>query len=88
MKTIKISIPNDYNSDEDWAAAVLDCYGDNPEAVDYDINDEAMRERMADCAMAAGLKFVESTDFGAVWRGTAAQIKACRSALPVWAYTD
>jgi hypothetical protein len=82
---IKISIPNDYNSEDSYKAAVEDCYDGDDEAC---ISDEGQRlyEALADAASAAGLKFVEGTDFGAIWWGTPRQIKECRKLLPGWAY--
>lgn len=87
MKIIKISYPNDYNSDEDFEQAMLECYGDNPEAAETD-NLESILERLAGCANKAGLKFVEATSYGARWKGTEKQVKACTDSLPYWAYVD
>ena len=75
--TIKISYPNDYNSDEDYKAAIAEC-GDS---------EEAILDRLAESAMVTGLKFVSETDYGAIWAGTKCQVDECLKNLPSWAYT-
>lgn len=74
--TIKISYPNDYNSDEDYQAAIDEC-GDSEEAV---------LGRLAESARGAGLYFIKATDYGAIWKGNQDQVIGCLSNLPEWAY--
>lgn len=85
MPTVKISIPNDYGSEEDQAAAILDCYSGDQDAA---LSDEcrACYDALASSASAAGLKFNRGTDFGAEWSGTATQCAEVRRLAPPWAY--
>lgn len=82
---IKISIPNDYNSNHDEEAAILDCYDGDQDAA---LNDgfRACYDALASAANDAGLEFVCETDFGAEWEGTEAQCEKAREILPSWAY--
>ncbi len=84
MKTFQIDIPNDYNSEEDTAAALIDCYRCDEEACEND-NGQQLYEVIAYKAKEAGLAFVKSTDFGATWSGTDAQFAKCVELLPAWA---
>ena len=70
MALFKLSIPNDYDSEADYAA--MEEAGD-----DY--------ENIAAAAKEAGLVYVAETDYGAEWKGTDDQFAACVAALPVWA---
>lgn len=84
-KMYTISIPNDYLSESDGQAMISDVYGGDQDAA----SDNGFRnayDRLADAAREAGLTYVASTDFGAEWEGTEAQIGVCRSLLPAWAY--
>ncbi len=67
---IVLNLPNDFGSAEDCAAMAA-------EGGDY--------FAIADAARAAGLVYIADTDFGAEWRGSKAQIRACVEALPAWA---
>lgn len=71
---IKISYPNDCGS-EDAAVTAMTEYGSE---------DEILRA-LADSAIGAGLQFESATDYGAIWRGTPAQIGRAIAALPAWA---
>jgi hypothetical protein len=84
MKTFQIDIPNDYNSEEDTVAALIDCYEGDEEACKND-NGQQLYEELACQAKKAGLTFVKSTDFGATWSGTDAQFAVCVEMLPSWA---
>lgn len=70
MSNFKLSLPNDYQSEEDAASM-------ESAEQDYEI--------IAATAKEAGLVYVEETDFGAIWRGTDEQFTACVAALPSWA---
>ena len=70
MTTYKLSLPNDYGSEEDDAA--MQAAGE-----DY--------MTIADAARAAGMSYIEDTTYGALWAGTNDQFAACVEALPVWA---
>jgi hypothetical protein len=80
----QIDIPNDYNSEEDTSAAIIDCYRGDDEACEND-NGQQLYEVIAYKAKEAGLIFVKSTNFGATWSGTDAQFAECRELLPAWA---
>lgn len=82
---IKISVPNDYNSEADLDQAINDCYSGDREAAENDGERECY-EALAAVAKGAGLSFVAGTDFGAIWKGTPAQCAKARAALPEWAY--
>lgn len=82
---IKISVPNDYNSEADHNKAIADCYDGDFEAAENDGGRECY-EALAAAAKGAGLSFVRETDYGAVWRGTEAQCAKAREMLPTWAY--
>ena len=86
MSTIQISIPNDFQSKPDYEAAIIECYGSPEEEADAADGGRAIFDRLAEVANDAGLRYVESTDFGAVWAGSDSQIAAARAALPAWAY--
>lgn len=81
---IKISYPNDYGSDESYAAAVEDCCGGDSESEGCE---DSLFEAMADAAKESGLQFVRQTDFGAIWRGTADQCAKAKEMIPGWAST-
>jgi hypothetical protein len=68
--TFKLSLPNDYQSEDDSAAM---------EAAEQDY------EIIASTAKDAGLVYEAETDYGATWTGTDEQFAACVAALPVWA---
>jgi hypothetical protein len=70
MTTYKLSLPNDYGSEEDESA--MQAAGDDYMAI-------------ADAANAAGMKYLEDSTYGALWAGTDAQFAACVEALPAWA---
>lgn len=53
---IKISYPNDTGSDERFARAIDEC-----------VDEEGLWEAMASAAKSSGCRFVESTDYGAIW---------------------
>ena len=84
MKTFKIQVPNDYNSEIDIATAIIDCYAGDEEAFKND-NSQQLYEAIAYSAKEAGLIFIKSTDFGATWSGTDAQFTNCVELLPAWA---
>jgi hypothetical protein len=83
--TVTISIPNDYDSGCDFASMIKSVYG-----ADYDPADQGdlrdCHDALSEVARDAGLEYVEDVDFGAEWRGTAAQIRAALRAAPSWAY--
>ena len=84
MKTFQLDIPNDYSSDEDTQAAIRQYYDGDEEACQND-NGQQLYEELAWQAKKAGLTFVKSTDFGAIWSGTDAQFANCVELLPAWA---
>jgi hypothetical protein len=85
MYTISICIPNDYNSEANHAAMIASVYG-----ADYDPAEQGdLREcydALAAAARGAGLKYVDDLELGAVWEGTAGQIRAAVRRAPGWAY--
>lgn len=72
---IKINYPNDYGSEESYAAAVEDCGG----------CEDSLFAAMADAAKEAGLQFVCPTDYGAIWEGSADQCAKAGEIIPGWA---
>ncbi len=73
---IKINYPNDYGSEESYAAAVEDCGG---------CEESLFFAAMADAAKKAGLQFVSQTDYGAIWEGSADQCAKAEQIIPSWA---
>ena len=70
MNTYKLSVPNDYQSEDDDAAMVA--AGEN-------------YKEIAIAAKRAGLQYIRVADFGAEWGGTADQFAECVKNLPEWA---
>jgi hypothetical protein len=84
--TFKLNLPNDYQSEEDSEAAFQQAYGEDAEDFRGDADAaNRMYEPIADAASGAGLKYVEESTYGAIWKGTAAQFAACIEELPGWA---
>lgn len=84
FKAFTLCVPNDYGCDEDYAAALNDCYdGDEEAAQDDDF--VKMYDAVSDAATNAGLLFSGSIDCGAAWNGTEAQFDECVANLPSWA---
>ncbi|MBK8871850.1 MAG: hypothetical protein IPN19_12680 [Elusimicrobia bacterium] len=81
---IKISIPNDYNSDEDVKKAIDEIYHGDIEACESD-EGRLIIEELAGIARGGGLEFVEETDYGAIWSGSKKKIKEVIDRLPRWA---
>ena len=81
---IKISIPNDFGSDHDYASALAECYAGDDEACAND-SGARMYEALAIVAKGAGLTFVRETDFGDDWEGTESQVAQAEKVLPCWA---
>lgn len=84
MRTIRIAVPNDYGSDDAYRAAIAEVYGGDDATAAEDLGQELYCV-LGDIASGAGLVYVRATDYGAEWRGTAAQVAAVRQALPTWA---
>lgn len=82
---LKISVPNDHNSVYDMVRAVADCYDGDDDAAAAD-EGRALYDALSTAALEAGLRFVETTDFGAVWDGTPEQCARAQELLPAWAY--
>ncbi len=72
---IKISYPNDYNSAERYAEADRFFGGDGNSI-------EEMGAELGSLVVSLGGKFVEETDFGAVWEF------AAMPELPAWAEVE
>ena len=81
---LKISIPNDYNSESRMAAAVAQCYEGDGEGAEADGCRELF-EVLAAAAKEAGLSYAGETDNGAEWEGTEDQCEKARDLLPAWA---
>lgn len=81
---LKISIPNDYNSEAKMEAAIAQCYEGDVEAAEADGCHECF-EALASAAKEAGLTYAGETDYGAEWEGTEGQCEKAREILPVWA---
>lgn len=79
---IKISYPNDYGSEADYAKAVEDCCDGDAKSEGCE---EALFEKMADSAKEAGLAFLSEADYGAIWEGTKSQCAKAEELLPDWA---
>ena len=88
---ISVSIPNDYDSEHDYEAAIKDQYGDCGESYEEMLeaasNDsiERLFDELAEGAKRARFVFVKATDFGGIWEGN--NIKSLQEELPKWAYT-
>lgn len=70
MNTYKLSLPNDYQYEDDDAAMVA--AGES-------------YEEIAIAAKGAGLQYIRDTVFGAEWGGTDDQFAECVKNLPEWA---
>lgn len=86
---IKISIPNDYGSNQDYMDMLGDLYGSTDDEALIEMasqdNGERCYEELAFAAKSAGLKFHHGTDYGAVWQGSKAKCKEAIANLPGWA---
>lgn len=65
---VSISVPNDHGSEPDAILMIAELYDGDLQACECDDGRQAL-DLLADTARDAGLKFVEETDFGAVWSG-------------------
>ena len=81
---VKISLPNDYNSHEAERQAIDELYGGNYIACSED-EGRLIFDELANIAKAAGLKYVRTTEHGAIWEGKLKSIKSAINNLPRWA---
>jgi hypothetical protein len=81
---VKISLPNDYNSHEAERQAIDELYGGNYIACSED-EGRLIFDELANIAKAAGLKYVRTTEYGAIWEGKLKSIKSAINNLPRWA---
>lgn len=84
---ITISAPRDCESETRFSAALRECYVNDINASELD-DLLAIKNRLLDVANAAGLEYIESTDFGVKYRGNKNQIVQVRVHLPTWAYVE
>ena len=81
---IEISIPNDYGSDEDVKKAIDEIYHGDIEACESD-EGRLIFDELGSIAESGGLKFIEVSEYGAIWSGSKKKIKEVVDHLPKWA---
>lgn len=81
---IKITIPNDYDGHKAEIEAIDELYGGDKAACESD-EGRLIFDELANIAKAAGLKYVRTTEYGAIWEGKLKSIKLAINNLPRWA---